>query len=166
MIRLLLVMLCVLLFALALRGMRAGWRHRAERQGELPPLPAPPADPGPALVDTLSGVYVGTAFAASWQDRVVANGLGPRANASATLTESGVVVTRDGADAVFLPFEVIIDARLAPGLTGKVMGSGGLLVIRWRSGPAQLDTGLRADDKTLYAKWVQTINAKVKAVHG
>lgn len=166
MTRFLLVGLCVLLFAVAVWGMRVGWRHRSGRQGDLPELPRPPADLGGPLAEVMSGVYVGTAFATSWQDRVVARGLGPRSNASASLTESGVLIDREGADAIFLPVVSIVDARLAPGLAGKVVGAGGLLVIRWRLGDTELDSGMRGDDKSIYASWVHTINAKVKAVHG
>jgi hypothetical protein len=49
------------------------------------------------------------------------------------------------------------------GLAGNVMGQGGLLVLRWRLGPVEMDTGFRADDKTTYPAWVQAINGKVHA---
>ena len=38
-----------------------------------------------------------------------------------------------------------------------MVGSGGLLVLRWRHGETDLDTGLRADDKTVYPDWVTAI---------
>jgi hypothetical protein len=161
MIRTLLVLLCVAFLLLMLLGMRRGWRNRMARQSALPALPAPPAMLAPATL-TASGLYVGTTFAASWQDRVVHEGLGLRADTTASLHPDGVLLERQGAAPIFVPATAWIRARLAPGLAGKVTGDGGLLVLRWRLGDAELDTGFRADDKTAYPEWVRTINAKVK----
>lgn len=165
MTRAILVVLCVVLLVLALAGMRLGWRHRGERQAGLPPLPPVPADPGPARLQ-LTGLYVGTSTADSWQDRVVHDRLGERAAAVATLHDAGVLIDRQGAPAIFVPRAAWVGARLAPGLAGKVMGEGGLLVLRWRlgnadagdSGGIELDTGLRADDKSVYPAWVAAMN--------
>ena len=167
MTRLLLVLACVAFLLLMLVGMWWGWRNRGRRQANLPALPvAPEALDAPSL-PILTGVYVGTTFATSWQDRVVHGGLGLQANASAALHPQGVVIEREGADRIFLPATSITGARLAPGLAGRVVGAGGLLVIRWRLGDgdhtAELDTGLRADDKSAYPQWVRTINGEVTA---
>ena len=157
MTRVWLVLICLALVALALVGMWFGWRNRERRQADLPELPALPADLGAQLLDTLDGEYVGTAYATSWQDRVVHGGLGMRSGASLGLHESGVLVERDGSAPLFVPAAAITGARLAPGLANKVVGTGGLLVISWRLGDAQLDTGFRADDKSSYPQWVRTI---------
>jgi hypothetical protein len=158
--RTLLVLLCLVLLALSLLGMRRGWRNRLERQAALPPLPEVPADLGePRLRST--GLYVGSTFGASWQDRVIHDGLGLRADTTASLHDAGLLLDREGAPPIFLPFAAVVAARLAPGLAGKVMGAGGLLVIRWRLGPAEIDSGFRADDKTSYPDWVRAINREV-----
>ena len=162
MTRLLLVALCVALVVLALAGMRVGWRHRLARQVDLPPLPAAPSELGPAHLRT-GGLYVGSTFAASWQDRVLHGGLGDRAAAVASLHGAGVLIERQGSTAVFVPRAAWVEARLAPGLAGKVVGEGGLLVLRWRLGPALIDSGFRADDKASYPDWVTTINERVNA---
>jgi hypothetical protein len=163
MTRLLLVLGCIAFLLLMLVGMWWGWRNRARRQAGLPALPPVPDAPGDELAPRLDGVYVGSTFASSWQDRVVHGGLGVQANATATLHPSGVLIEREGATAVFLPREAITGARLAPGLAGRVVGEGGLLVIGWRLGDAELDTGLRADEKSSYPQWVRTINERVTA---
>lgn len=157
MIRALLVAACVVLLLLALLGLRRGWRSRLARQAYLPPLPAVPPALGVAELQA-SGLYVGTAFATSWQDRVLHGGLGARADAEAALYPGGLLLDRQGADPVFVPRTAWVHARLAPGLAGKVMGEGGLLVLRWRLGDAELDTAFRADDKTTYPQWVRAIN--------
>jgi hypothetical protein len=161
--RFLLVIVCVAFFVLALTAMRLGWRHRAARQSALASLPALPSTALPTIADDLVGVYVGSTYATSWQDRIVAHGLGIRANATATLSDAGVLIEREGADAIFLPAESIVEARLAPALAGKVVGAGGLVVIRWRLGGTELDTGLRGDDKAIYPQWVRTINERLHA---
>jgi hypothetical protein len=169
MVRVLLVLACVLAIAAALLGMWRGWRRRGLRQSNLAELPSTPGDLGAELLTEMIGIYVGTTFASSWQDRVVHAGLGRRSNATAHLYESGVLIERYGDSAIFIPTEAIAEARLAPGLAGKVVGEGGLLVIRWRLGMTRdgvvedvlLDTGLRADYKNAYPEWVRTINAKV-----
>jgi hypothetical protein len=157
MIRLLLVLGCVVLVLVALAGMRLGWRNRERRQATLPPLPAVPADLGSPRLPAATGVYVGTTFAASWQDRVVHGGLGRRAEASLALYDAGALIDRTGAEPVFVPAAELLDARLAPALAGKVMGAGGLLVLRWRLGAQEVDTGFRADDKSVYPSWVRAL---------
>lgn len=160
MIRTLLVLGCVLLIVAVVAAMGWGWRRRGQRQEPvLPPLPAAPAEPGQLLLGPLTGVYVGTTFATSWQDRVVAGGLGRRAAATVALHETGVVVDRQGEPPVFLPRAALIHARLAAGLAGTVVGAGGLLVLRWSAGDQQLDTGFRADDKRAYPEWIQRVSA-------
>ncbi len=157
MTRSVLVLLCLVALAVALLGMRSGWRNRSRRQSALPALPEVPAL-GTALLST-TGLYVGSTFATSWQDRVVHGGLGERADATATLHPQGVLIVRQGSASIFVPAAVIDRARLAPGLAGKVMGAGGLLVVRWRLGDTLVDSGFRADDKTAYPQWVQAINS-------
>jgi hypothetical protein len=163
MTRVWLVLICLALVVLAVAGMWFGWRSRARRQAGLPPLPAVPQDTGAAVLPPAEGVYVGTTFAQHWQDRVVHGGLGPRSAASMTLSDKGILLDRDGAQPLFVPAADVVGARLAPGLAGKVVGSGGLLVLTWRLGDTELDTGFRADDKTSYPDWVRTINNAVGA---
>ena len=159
MIRLLLVLACLAFFALCLFGMRAGWRHRARRQAGLGTHAEVPLRLGPPLLAPMTGLYVGTTRADRWQDRVVASGLGLRASMTATLTEQGILIDRDGAEAIFLAAPDLLDVGVGSGLAGKVMGAGGLLVVRWRDGGGvELDTGLRADDKGTYAPWIEAVD--------
>ncbi|MDQ2838727.1 MAG: transporter, partial [Actinomycetota bacterium] len=116
-----------------------------------------PARLGAELAPPLAGLYVGSTVSARWQDRVVARGLGVRANATARLVEAGALIDRQGAPTVFIPADALIDARLEPALAGKVVGQGGLLVLRWQHGEQLLDTGIRADDKTGYPAWIRAI---------
>lgn len=164
MIRVLLVLGCVLVFALALAGMYWGWSSRARRQADLPALPMPPESLQAPTAPLLTGLYVGTTVATQWQNRIVAQTLGERADAVATCTNDGVLIDRQGSGPIFIPAGQLVDARLEAAVAGKVMGPGGLLVIRWRHGDYELDTALRADDKSLYPLWVNAIEGR--ALHG
>jgi hypothetical protein len=160
--RLLLVLASPARLALGVWGMRRGWIARERRQSSLPAPPKPPAALGAPLLDPLAGLYVGTTMAGSWQDRVVAGGLGVRADAVATLHPEGLLVGRQGADPLFIPAGSVLRCSLEPGLAGKVVGAGGLLVVRWELGGNHVDTGLRADDKTRYPEWVAALEGLVR----
>ncbi|MEO6501179.1 MAG: transporter [Jatrophihabitantaceae bacterium] len=155
-----LVAVLAVVFAVALLGMWSGWRRRGRRQDWLPELPAVPAALGAELAEPLSGLYVGSTLATRWQDRIVAGGLGARAESLARLTEAGALIQRQGSTPIFIPAPQLIDARLEPALAGKVVGRGGLLVLRWRHGDQDLDTGIRADDKTGYPAWITAIEQR------
>jgi hypothetical protein len=165
MIRLLLVLVVVAVFALCVAAMWWGWRNRARRQAVvLPPLPAVPAwwrdgepDRDP-LLPVATGVYVGSTTAGDWQDRIAAHGLGLRAAAELALFEAGLVVVRIGANPLWIPAEALREARTDRALAGKVMSADGLLVVRWRLGDHLLDTGFRGDDKDSYPRWVAELN--------
>lgn len=164
MIRALLVAACLVFFAVCLVGMRRGWRNRGRRQVALPDLPPAPTQLAEPLVEPISGLYVGSTHAGQWQNRVVAHGLGARADAWTTLTAAGVMIDRSGAAPIFIAAPDIVSVGVGAGLAGKVMGPGGLLIIRWRLGRVELDTGLRADDKSVYPAWVDAIDALVAGV--
>jgi hypothetical protein len=136
-------------------GLLVGWRHRAQRQEGLPELPSVPADLGPELATALTGLYVSTTTAGNWQDRIVARGLGRRANGTTELTADGVLIDRIDDDPIFLPAGSLIEVGTAPGIAGKVMGlPHGVLIISWRLGDVELDSGFRADDPALQAAWI------------
>lgn len=159
MTRVLLVLACLVFFALCLAGMRLGWRHRARRQDGLGGHADLPATLGDPLLAPMTGLYVGTTHADRWQDRVVTGGLGLRASMTTTLTPQGLLIERDGAEPIFVAAADLLDVGVGAGLAGKVMGPGGLLVVRWRdTAGTELDTGLRGDDKSVYPDWIAAVD--------
>jgi len=150
--------LCII--ALALWGMRRGWQNRAKRQANIPaPLDAPTTD-APPLVPPIDGLYVATTTTDHWLDRVVVHSLGVPSKATLTIRPDGLLVDREGEPTFFVPVADISGVRLDRGLAGEVYEAGGLLIVTWSLGAAQLDTGFRADltdDHVTAAKAIATL---------
>jgi len=144
-----------LICLLAAWGLWVGWKHRGGRQSGLAELPAVPNTLGEVLTPALTGLYVSSTTAGNWQDRIVARGLGIRAHAVVRLTEEGVLVDRESSDPIFVPVQDLVGVTTAPGIAGKVMGQAdGILIIRWRLGGVELDSGIRADDPDEQAEFL------------
>jgi hypothetical protein len=157
-VRILLTVAIVAFFVLCVLGMRRGYRNRARRQDAvLPEFPQPPARLAEDLLEPATGVYISTTTAASWQDRIAVGDIGFRAAATVHLTDDGVLFDRKGADRVWIPAGSVVSARTDRAIAGKVMGRDGLLVVRWRVGEHEFDTGFRGDDKDVYAEWVEAL---------
>lgn len=134
-----------------------GWQSRGRRQSDVPPPPRVPTDLVDATeeagADGLPGlrhgpveaVYVSTTTAGDWLDRIVVHGLGVRSNAEVSVTDSGVLIEREGAPALWIPAGQLRGAHTATGMAGKFVGANGLVVLEWQLGPRLVDTGLRCE---------------------
>jgi hypothetical protein len=150
-------LLVLLLIGLVARAMVAGWRRRAARQAAIiGDLPAAPARLGRPVIASMRGLYIGTASAADWLERIVAGGLGPRSSAALTRYPEGILLERAGADPIWMPQESVTAVGTAQALAGKVIPGGEFLVIRWRlpSG-VEIDTGFRGSDRHDYPRWTE-----------
>ncbi|HJQ45812.1 MAG TPA: transporter [Amycolatopsis sp.] len=160
--RILLVLLVLAIFLLAVWGMRVGWRRKARSQSaRVLPFPEVPAEPGEAQLEA-DGLYVSTTTAGNWQDRIVTRGMGLRGRAVLRRYPHGVEVDRAGAPGFWIPAESVVDVKRASAIAGKVMGSDSLLVIRWRCGEVELDTGFRGDDHGVYPQWMESLGNEIK----
>jgi hypothetical protein len=140
------VAILVVLVLLVWGGMFAGWRRRGAAQIRTlapPPLPATPVETGTPLTPDADGVYVSSTTSGDWLDRVTASGLGARSAATMAVTTAGVTWLRQGAPDVFAAAATIVGARRADGIAGKVVPPHGLVVVTWRLGEVELDTGFR-----------------------
>jgi hypothetical protein len=162
----LLLSLLVLVFLLILVAlMYLGFRNRRRRQAAaLPAFPHVPVSyTDPDAITTVlpraDGVYISTTTTASWQDRVVVGDYGFRANASLYRAADGVLIERAGSANMWIPQESIVDVRREKGLAGKVMGTDSLLVIRWRNGDVEFDTGFLGDHQEDYPKWIDSLTS-------
>ncbi|MGK3203660.1 transporter [Amycolatopsis sp. MEPSY49] len=158
--RLWLVLAIVAFFLLCLWGMYVGWRRKSRSQSaQVPPFPAIPADAGEVLLES-TGVYLATTVAGEWQNRIVTRGAGLRTGAVWRLHDAGIAVERGGAPDFWIPREAITGVRRDTKIAGKVMGTDALLVVTWRLGDAELDTGFRGDDLDDYPQWIEQLKIK------
>lgn len=142
--RIVLVLAVLALIALALWGMRRGWRNRGRRQAGIPAPAESPVDS--ARLGPLSeGLFVGTSTHGDWLDRIVVFDLGVRSRAALSWGPGGIWFERPGARGLFIPAPDVVSVRVDRGVAGTVRGRDSVIVVTWRLGEAVLDTGFRAD---------------------
>jgi hypothetical protein len=163
--RLLLTAAMVAVVLLAVFGMWRGWRNRADRQADLPELPAAPDERGIVLAGC-DGRYVGTVRSGDWLDRIVARGLGAPGRTLIEVTAAGLWLDRDGAPAVFIPAADLTGVGTGKGLAGDVVERDGLAVVSWRLGTVQLDTAFRADRATDQRAVMEAVSGLVQVPTG
>ena len=159
------VALLVLLGIALLAAMWWGWRRRVVRTGaDLAPgaVSLSEGEVDPDL--SVTGVYVSTTSAADWLDRIAADGLGARSPVIAEVRPSGLTLRRTGAPDVLIPSTDLLGARRERGIAGKVTQPGGLVVVRWRRGDRELDTGIRTRFAADRDPLTQAINAITPAL--
>jgi hypothetical protein len=158
-VRILLVLVLVGLIVLAGWGMRRGWQARGRRQAWIPEPQHGPV-PSAAWSSPVPGLYLGTAMAGDWLDRVVVHGLGVRSRAELSWSESGVHVDREGAPDLVIPAADIVAVRTDRGVAGTVRGRDSVIVLTWRLGEAVIDTGFRADRSEDHAALLDGLMAR------
>jgi hypothetical protein len=145
---------------------RIGWRNRLRRQSDIEQLPALPGAPGAPLLSA-EGQYVASTTAGDWLDRIAVHGLGIRTNAVLSVYPHGVLFDRSGAPAVYIPAADLTAIRQDSGMAGKFVEKDGLLVVRWKLGTHELDTGFRtrraAEKNALFESLQQLIPAAPQA---
>jgi len=152
-----LLMLAVAAVVIAL--IAVGWRNRLRRQADVEPLPPVPDEPGAPLASA-AGQYVASTTAGDWLDRIAVHQLGIRTNAELSVHPDGVLFDRSGAVPLFIPAAALTGVRQESGMAGKFVEKDGLLVLSWRLGPRELDTGFRtrrAEDKVLLLATLQDL---------
>lgn len=145
------IVFIVWMATLIARGFARSGRTQAPGIGDFPGVPEVLGDPvrGP---DT--GLYLGMTLAPSWQKRVTVGDYAYRADATIAGYPAGILVDRGPQTPIWIPRESVVAVRTERGIAGKVMTADGVLVIRWTlpSGVV-VDTGIRADDKSVYPGW-------------
>ena len=139
-----------------------GWRSRQRRQSDLPPPPRPPEVPGQVVLGAVPGLFVGTTYEGDWLDRVAVHGLAHRAAGWFSLTTDGVLLEREGAPDLYLPYSVVTDVEVGDALAGKVIGRGGMVLLTWRLGASTLLSGFRADDHSTHPRLADAVRAHLE----
>ncbi|MBT2531439.1 hypothetical protein J7E83_04715 [Arthrobacter sp. ISL-48] len=160
------LLITVPLIAVVLGLIWVGWRSRLRRQSDVERLPALPEAPGVPL-GSAEGQYVASTTAGDWLDRIAVHSLGIRTNAVLNVYPHGVLFDRSGAPAVYVPAADLTAVRQESGMAGKFVEKDGLLVLSWKLGSHELDTGFRtrraAEKAHLYESLQQLISAAPRA---
>lgn len=139
---LLLTLALVALLAFGYLLMWRGWRRRAARVYDLPPLPeliSPRPEPLPEpLVAPMPGVYVGSVGEGGWQDRIVGRGLGRRSRGELIVTAAGIDLA-----GMWLPRTALRSVRVGPGLANTVVPGPGMVIVGWDWDGARCESGFR-----------------------
>ncbi|ADG98763.1 conserved hypothetical protein [Segniliparus rotundus DSM 44985] len=157
------ILVLAAVLAVAVWAMRRGWSRRKMAQrvrfGALPPVPAA-ADRGEALVGPVKGMYIGSAFAPNWQDRVAWGSLGLRARATLVSHMEGFLLdipSPGRAEGLWIPAAAVVAVRSERAAAGKVARENAFGVIRWTlPNGTLLDTAFRADDPAAQAAWISS----------
>jgi hypothetical protein len=138
---------------LTLWGMRRGWIARRERQSDLPaPMTIDEERVKASEGHSVAGLYVGSATAGNWLDRIAVHGLGVRSRSWLSWSPDGIAFERQGASSFFIPATSIQAVRVDRGVAGTVRAKDSVVVITWKLGQRDLDTGFRADDSSEHAR--------------
>jgi hypothetical protein len=131
-----------------------GWRNRQGRQRGIAEPPAPPD--GFTATERVEGLYVATTTAGDWLDRIAVHGLGVRSESTADVAAAGLVFDPPG---FFVPADRLVAVRTDKAIAGKV--ASGLLIVTWRHGDRELDTGFRPRHTDDVARLSQAIDALI-----
>jgi hypothetical protein len=120
-----------------------GWSLRRRRQRDIPVPQQVPAELGRTIAE-FDGFYVSTTLDGQPLNRVAVRGLGFRARAGITVTESGVVLALPGNN-IFIPRADIREVTRAQYTIDRVVEPGGLVLLAWLLGATPLDSYLRVE---------------------
>ncbi|MFW0108772.1 hypothetical protein ACN08Z_06575 [Rothia sp. P7181] len=137
-------LVCIGVVVLACLLMWRGWSARKRRQSELGPLAPVPERydelPPDAVV---SGTYIVTTLLGDWLARVAVHTLGVKSRAELFIFDEGLVLAREGAQHLWIPYRDVIAVRQESGINGKFVEKDGLLIISWMLNSTAVDTGFR-----------------------
>ncbi len=121
--------------------MRRGWKNMVARQAGI----AAPAAPtgAPAIAGPWSGMFIGTAAAGQWLDRIAVHTLGDRSTVTLSRTEHGIEVQRPQSRSFSIPNADVLAVRADSGIAGRAYETGGIIVVTFRLGDRDVESGFR-----------------------
>jgi hypothetical protein len=159
-LRIALTVTVLIVIALALLGMRRGWKNKAKRQEAIPAPASIPATAADELAGRVEGTYLASTTADQWLDRIVVHSFGVPSKAVVTVRKDGIAFERDGEPDFFIAKAAVSAVRLDRGIAGEVYEAGSVLIVTWRLGDVALDTGFRAQqtqDQIALATAIKTL---------
>lgn len=147
--RLAFTFLTLLIIALAVVGMRRGWKGKAKKFAELvAPESALPTD-AHLLCGPLEARFAGTTTHGNWLDRVTVFDLGTPRGVAVSLYQEGLWLTDSDTFSLWIPKSAITKITTSRGLAGDVVEPDGMIIIEWalaqtaESQVMALDSGIR-----------------------
>lgn len=130
------ILLCLLLWW--------GWRGRKKRQQQI----AEPAElPSEILQreprESAEGMIIGTVAGDDSLQRIAVHELGLRHHGRIELHPEGVAVFRSGVRNYLIPADTLTHIRTDRGIVGKFVEKDGAIIIGWRLGDLDVETGFR-----------------------
>ncbi len=141
--RTVLVAVVVVTIALALFGMRRAWSRKSHRFDSVPAPEKFAPSPASQKVAPVEARFAGTTTAGNWLDRVTVHDLGLPQSVTVEVLESGVQLLGTAEFALWIPRDIIIGVRTARGIAGDVVEPDGMIVVTWRLGYVDIDSGIR-----------------------
>lgn len=151
---------CVLAIALMLLG----WSNRKKRQNGIQAPDTLPSSFTEPRVEG-EGTYVVTTFAGQHLERIAAHDLGVRCAAALSVGEDGVAVYRTEAENFFIPAQHITGITTVRGMVGKFVEDGGVIVIRHSLSETSVDTGFRAETRTVHSTLLAALRKLAPEIH-
>lgn len=137
-------LICIAIIFLVIALMKQGWSNRQKSQkswGKLSEVPLQYDEKNPLAV--FSGTYVCTTLEGDWLERVSAESLGVKAAGQLFIFDDGLIISRVGAQDIYLSAPEIRGVRTESGVNGKFVEKDGLLVVSWLFGNYPVDSAFR-----------------------
>lgn len=136
-----------------------GWRNRKLRQGGVPE----PQDVPDALLEetpqaAAEGMVIGTVRGGEYLERIAVHELGIRTTGRVEVHSAGVAIFRAGVRNIFIPVTDLAYARTDRGMVGKFVEKDGAVILGWRLGATDVDTGFRPRHADEGRALVQALN--------
>ena len=146
-------------------GMWWGWRSRTRRQADI--VEPEWLEGHIAFGGGAEGVYLATTRRGQWLDRITAHGLGMSSQVAVASDGKGLLVMRRHGRGWRIPAADLLGVRRDRGIAQKVREPDGIVVISWRLGAVELDTGIRPDDTDGGRRIEDAVDELLRrAVHG
>ncbi len=157
--RIALTLFFVGLIALAVWGIRLGWKRKVKLQSDIaPPHPLPE---NMVAEMTISGRFLATTAAGAWLSRITVHTLGVPSRCDAIVGTQGLAFVRQGALSFFVPWHEVIAVRVDRAIAGRAFEKDGIAVITWKLGDIFVESGFRADSIEEHLQFIETTQQQV-----
>lgn len=143
--RALLTLACIGIIVGLVWLMRRGWLRKQSVQSEIE-IPQSDKPENFTAIATISGRYLASTAAGAWLTRIAVHDLGIPSRCEVHIAAEGMFIERPSATSIFIPRDHILGIRSDRAIAGRAFEKDGIVIVTWRLGDIEVDSGLRADD--------------------